>query len=167
MINCPNYVEVSKYISKCKVLVELGVEFIPSPRRSGGICERCIAVQQSVPDKDNLTEPMKLILGKPTKVELPTIAEQTASFIKSITKWVFSGFKNVPESERKRRISLCMANTCGLYEKDTDTCSACGCVCSVKSSFSHEECAAGLWGKKDLGAEVLNNAPRGCTSCGS
>lgn len=166
-IKCPNYTSISKNLSSCKVLKDdFGIEFIPSPNRSGGVCGKCINEwKESPPTKDNLTTPMIAVIKTNGKIELPTITERVGNFAASLKEWAFTGFKNVPENEANRRLEICKSNSCGMY--NSGVCDACGCLCSAKTLFSHEECPAGLWGKKDLGAEVLNNAPKqGCQSCG-
>lgn len=169
MLKCENLTNISKNISSCKVLKEdFNIEFIPSPIRSGSPCPNCKAeCGEKVPDKDNLTEAMKLTIQKNGKISLPTIGEQVKSFTKSIAEWAFSGFKNVPPNEQKLRLEICKKNTCGLYSKDENKCLGCGCFLEGgKILFSHETCPANLWPK--LGTEYMNQPnPGRCGSCGN
>ncbi len=165
---CSNYIYVSDSLGKCIVLNNLGIEFIISDNRRSSPCVQCKKQwTDTPPTEETLTNVMKTVLKSNAKISLPTITEQAVSVTKSIIEWAYNGFENVPPLEAERRLSICKENKCGMYDAESDRCSACGCFCSAKVKFSHEDCPAGLWGKKDLGAEVLNNAPKGgCGSCG-
>ena len=168
-IICNNYTYISKYVSKCKALEELGIQYIPGESRNGNPCGKCQKewINGDIPTKETLTPSMQKILSANNKIPLPTITEQAVSVGKSLVEWAFNGFQNVPQHEAERRLNICKSNQCGMYNEDSGRCSACGCFCAAKVQFSHEECPAGYWGKKDLGAEVLNNAPPNrCGSCG-
>lgn len=166
---CTNYIYINEYVSNCIVLSKLGIKNIPSDGRSNNICDKCKSEWNSPfsPTIENLTPTMVEYINN-KKISLPTITEQAVSVGKSLVEWAFNGFQNVPQHEAERRLNICKSNQCGMYNEDSGRCSACGCFCAAKVQFSHEECPAGYWGKKDLGAEVLNNAPPNrCGSCGN
>lgn len=167
-IDCPNHIIVSSKLSKCSILEEFDVAYIASPNRSGGPCKQCQTewVNGQAPTKDSLTTPMKAIVKANGKIELPTIAEQAKSLAASLIQWAGNGFKNVPANETERRIAICKENKCGLYDEESGRCNGCGCVCSLKATFSHEKCPAELW--PELGREYMNQPnPNKCGSCGN
>jgi len=164
MINCPNSKPVSKHVSQCSVLVELGVNFIAAEARSSSPCKVCKTqwVSGQVPTKDSLTDAMRLVVQANGRIELPTITEQATSFMSSIIKWAGDGFKNVPEIYYNQRVNKCRSNDCGMYEEGR--CNACGCFVEAKARFSHEKCPSNMW--EELPPEIMNNVPQGCGSCG-
>lgn len=168
-MNCKNYKKISNKLGQCSVLNDYGVEFIIEENRASSPCNVCKQEWKNneCPTKENMTNIMSNVLASNGKISLPTITEQAVSIGKSLVEWAFNGFQNVPQHEAERRLNICKSNQCGMYNEDSGRCSACGCFCAAKVQFSHEECPADKWGKKDLGAEVLNNAPPNrCGSCG-
>ena len=172
-IICNNYTYISKYVSKCKALEELGIQYIPGESRNGNPCGKCQKewINGDIPTKETLTPSMQKILSANNKIPLPTITEQAVSVGKSLVEWAFNGFQNVPQHEAELRINICKENKCGMYDAESDRCNACGCKISGtsltpgKANFSHEQCPANLW--PQLGKEIINNAPKvGCRSCG-
>lgn len=165
---CPNSTSISKHISQCSVLKELGIQFIVAETRSGSPCHACKTqwVEGKAPTQDSLTDAMRLVVQANGRIELPTITERAKSLASSLIQWAGNGFQNVPEDERKRRIAICESNACGLADLDSKRCLGCGCFFESKSSFALESCPAGYWGPENLGPEILNNVSTRCGSCG-
>jgi len=176
-IECSNYTEVSSKIAKCSALEELGVQFIPSQKRSGSPCKRCKQewVENKVPTKDSVTPTMNAILKANGKIPLPTVAEQVKDYSSALLNWVFDGFANMPEPYYQERVAQCLLNECGLYDKALDSCLGCGCkiqdtaLKSGKARYPLSECPADMpvW-KKSPGIEYLHraNPNQNCQSCG-
>jgi hypothetical protein len=53
----------------------------------------------------------------------------------------------VSEDVKNDRMALCVLNSCGFYDIDNNTCTACGCYLSQKTKLTTEECPVGYWGK--------------------
>ncbi len=164
-MDCPNYKYISEHVASCSVLQELGIKYICGPKRSCHPCKKCQEESKETPTKDTLTESMKLILSKNGKIELPTITEQATSFVKSVTKWAFTGFQNVPLDEQKRRLDIC--NKCEMLIEGS-RCGLCNCFVQIKGKFSGERCPLNKWGPENLGPEYLNQPnPGKCGTCGA
>lgn len=166
-MQCENYKKISSKLGQCSVLQEFGVPFIAEENRSVSPCIQCKKewINNQEPTKDSLTSIMSGVLQANGKISLPTITEQATSLGKSLVQWAYNGFQNVPPNEAELRLNICKENKCGMYDAESGRCNACGCVCAIKSKFSHEKCPADLW--PQLGPEVMNNVPQGCRSCGS
>lgn len=171
---CPNFKYISGNISKCAVLEELGIQYIPGPSRSGYPCDKCKSqmVSGKIPTKDTLTDAMNTILIANGQMEQPNIVEQAKSFAKAIIKWAFNGFANMPEPEYQKRVDCCKENKCGLYKDNT--CLGCGCqiedtaMMKGKARYPLEMCPADFpeW-KNNPGTEFLYQpVPGKCGSCG-
>ena len=172
-MDCSNHTVISKYVSKCSILDELGVNYIPGPNRSGGPCSRCKKEwdDNRPPTKDTLTPSMKMVLQSNSKISLPTITEQAVSFVSAVTKWAFTGFSNLPDGEYNLRVQQCKKNECGMYDEINDRCLACSCkiqdegIIPMKARFSSEDCPAGLWNR--VPTEYINQpSPGKCGTCG-
>jgi hypothetical protein len=168
MNTCSNYKQISPKIAECSVLKTVGIKYIAGEKRSGYPCFKC--KEQWIDEKppqttEEATEPMKKIMEANGKMELPTLFEQAKSFIKAIANYIFAGFPNVPEGERRLRLNVCESNKCQQFESNTRTCLACACPVDSKVQYSGEDCPIpGNWAR--LPIEVINNAPpRRCPSC--
>lgn len=177
-MECPNYKNVSKYISVCSILRdEFNIQYIQSLSRAGCPCHKCKNewIDEQPPTKDSLTTPMKAIVKANGKIELPTIAEQVTSYVSAIANWAFDGFANMPEVDYKNRVDCCVSNRCGLYDKELDKCNGCGCkiqdtnLGKGKARYPLELCPADQpeW-KNTLGVEYTHqpNPAQKCRSCG-
>jgi|JI10StandDraft_1071094.scaffolds.fasta_scaffold147809_2 hypothetical protein len=168
-LKCVNFTPVSNKLGACSLLKQYGINFIRHEDKSDSPCNRCkehwiSGVPPTIETKNPMIE--KIINpNSPIPISKPPTIEQATDLGKSLIQWAFNGFQNVPANEADLRLNICKENKCGMYDAESGRCNACGCVCSIKSKFSHEKCPADLW--PQLGPEIMNNVPQGCRSCGS
>ncbi len=78
-----------------------------------------------------------IVRNKPKKLRL------LWNFAKAVTKYVYSGLKNVSEKVYKERLSVC--ETCVFRQNDKCLHKSCGCSLTEKAQWKSEECPEGKW----------------------
>jgi len=73
----------------------------------------------------------------------PSNTSKVVSLVKSVSKHVAGGMKNVSDEEYVQRLAVC--NGCDY--RVGDECEVCGCVISRKARWKSEDCLKEFWEK--------------------
>ena len=89
-------------------------------------------------------------LPVPSPPKEPSLAKKVLSWAAEMAKWVAAGRPAVSRKEKERRHAICQSNQCGAYDRERDTCLACGCplhktAFGEKLSMATSACPKGLW----------------------
>lgn len=160
---CPHLKVHSKHVAECAVLVELGLERIPGPGRSGHPCTTCQEQWKDgkPPTKDEITIPMAKSLSYGKKMPLPTIVEQIQTLGMEGYHWASSGFPTTTDEEREARLEICRG--CSQYDAEQKRCRACGCFVEEAAVMATKECPDNKWPQLERIKRKM--AQGGCSSC--
>jgi len=73
----------------------------------------------------------------------PSFFEKVANFAEALIDHAKTGFENVSEEEKNKRMEIC--KTCDKFDKSTETCNLCGCHCNRKTAWKSSECPLKKW----------------------
>lgn len=100
---------------------------------------------QALASKYAVTVPM--LIGDQSPPPLPPLNEMTATFWRSMGRWVLAGFPIAWPRDLRARLKQCQANECGQWLGDSKIarCAACGCCAQIKPWLATERCPKGYW----------------------
>lgn len=77
----------------------------------------------------------------------PSLLTRAMNFTGAVIQHVASGAVKATEAEVARRVSICAANACGLFEPTKRVCRStkCGCFVDTKATWQEQACPLDLW----------------------
>jgi hypothetical protein len=73
-----------------------------------------------------------------------TLVEKGVKFISASTRFVMSGFQEVPENVQQERLSIC--KECPFFSGgENPECEKCGCLLNLKTKWATEKCPIDKW----------------------